>query len=233
MIAALLLLSACSAAELYTDQSERHANEMVAVLRTAGIDASKHRVDSQNGASWTVTAPEADFPRATRLLSAQGYPRQAFDSLGTIFKKQGFVSSPFEERARLNYAIAQELEHTISIIDGVIENRVHVTQPERDPLSDAVRAASASVVIRYRPGANLEGQVGQIRAIVVDAVEGLTPDRVTVLLTPAQPLALAQRPPAGLPWWAGGAGLVALVGGGLAWQKWRRRGGRDLSMPAE
>lgn len=197
-LSALLLLAACGQADLYTGQTERHANEMVAILKAAGIDAAKAKVDGgQAGTSWTVTTAERDFSRATRLLGAQGYPRATFDSLGTIFKKEGFVSSPFEERARLDYAKAQELEHTISIMDGVMESRVHVVQPARDPLSDVVRPASAGVVIRYRPGASLEAQVGQIRALVVNSVEGLSPENVTVVLSPAQPLVL---PPSGPGW---------------------------------
>lgn len=195
-LAGLLLLAACGQADLYTGQTERHANEMVAILKSSGIDAAKAKVDGgQAGTTWTVTTPERDFSRATRLLGAQGYPRATFDSLGTIFKKEGFVSSPFEERARLDYAKSQELEHTISIMDGVMENRVHVVQPARDPLSDVVRPASAGVVIRYRPGANLEAQVGQVRALVVNSIEGLSPENVTVVLSPAQPLALPPSDP--------------------------------------
>lgn len=192
VVAALLLLAACGQVDLYVDQSERHANEMVAILRSNGIEASKRVLpeakDPDHG--WAVTTPEGDFPRATRLLGAQGYPRQQSATLGSVFKKEGFVSSPFEERARLNYALAQELEHSISLIDGVTENHVVVTQPERDPLSDVVRPASASVVIRHRPGTGLEGQVGQIRAMMVDAVEGLAPERVTILLSAPAPLSL-------------------------------------------
>lgn len=195
--ALLMLLAACSEVDLYIDQSERHANEMVAILRSNGIDASKRLLpDAKNPAQgWAVIAPEADFPRATRLLAAQGYPRQQSATLGSVFKKEGFVSSPFEERARLAFALSQELEHSISLIDGVVENHVVVTQPERDPLSDVVHPASASVVIRHRPGTGLEGKVGEIRAMMVDAVEGLTPERVSIVLSPMPPLALPPAQP--------------------------------------
>ncbi|PZN94071.1 MAG: EscJ/YscJ/HrcJ family type III secretion inner membrane ring protein [Alphaproteobacteria bacterium] len=244
LLCSLLLLAACGRADLYTGQSERHANEMVAILKTAGIDAGKQKVDGgQAGTSWTVTAPEGDFSRATRLLGAQGYPRAAYESLGSIFKKEGFVSSPFEERARLDYALAQELQHSISIIDGVMESRVHVTQPARDPLSDVVRPASASVVIVYRPGANLEGQVGQLRALVVNAVEGLAPENVTVVLSAAQPSSLAAAEP-GLGERLGDglrallAPVLAIVALALGWpalRRWqlRRRPRNRAVTPAE
>jgi hypothetical protein len=65
-----LLLAGCSQQELYSQLSERQANEMVAVLQSAGIDADKQVRDGQ----FSVRTASADFPTAVRTLSAQGYP---------------------------------------------------------------------------------------------------------------------------------------------------------------
>ena len=94
---ALALLAGCSNHELYSQLSERQANEMIAVLRSAGIDAEKQ---SREG-TFSVLTAASDFPQAVRALSAQGYPREQFDSMGKVFKREGFVSTPLEERARL------------------------------------------------------------------------------------------------------------------------------------
>jgi type III secretion protein J len=224
LIAALLLLGGCGRTELYTGLTETQANEMVAILRNAGIDADKQ--PGTEGA-FAIAAPADRFAEAVRLLRDEGYPRDEFQSLGTVFKKEGFVSSPTEERARLVFGLSQELSNTMSQIDGVVQARVHLALPEPNPMGETPRPASASVFIKYRPGIDLERQVSQIKALVVNAVEGLAYENVTVALFPAQPLPEPRTPGVGqrfvaslAPLAAAGAGLVALV---IAWPWIRRR----------
>jgi type III secretion protein J len=109
-----------------------------------------------------------------------------------VFKKEGFVSSPLEERARLMHALSQEIANTISSIDGVVMARVHLSVPEKDPLSDKVPPAAASVFIKHRANVNLQGQTGHIKALVVNSIQGLSYDNITVAFfqaeaSPAQP----------------------------------------------
>jgi type III secretion protein J len=185
LIGLCLMLAGCSRADLYSKLTETQANDMIAVLQSAGIQANK-----QDGGEtgWTVSAAQGDFARAISVLHSQGLPREDFASLGGVFKKEGFVSSPTEERARLNYGMSQELAHTISDIDGVVQARVHLALPQNDPMSDHKQSASASVFIKYRPGANIEAQVGKVKALVVNSVEGLKYDNVSVATFPAEPL---------------------------------------------
>ena len=191
VIAILLGLAACGQAELYSKLTETQANEMVAVLQNAGIRAEKKNAGEKG---FAIATSQDDFARAVQLLRAQGFPRDEFASLGTVFKKEGFVSSPLEERARLVYGLSQELSNTVSQIDGVVQARVQLAMPEADPLSDKVKPSSASVFIKYRPGSSPEKQVGQIKSLMVNAVEGLTYENVTVAMFPAQPLPLAVPP---------------------------------------
>ncbi|HEU5296753.1 MAG TPA: type III secretion inner membrane ring lipoprotein SctJ [Burkholderiaceae bacterium] len=229
LAAATLMLAACSEQELYGELSERQANEMVAVLRSAGIAAEK----TSHEGKFAVTTSRSDFPQAVRALNAQGYPRESFDTMGKVFKREGFVSSPLEERARLMHATSQEIANTIANIDGVVTARVHVVMPERNPLVDKPQPAAASVFIKHRPDKNLSAQTAQIKALVVNSIEGLAYDNVTVALFPAdgltrEPAPAASTPvastagPLFVPLLAGGAaGALALGGGGLLW--WRRR----------
>lgn len=179
-----LSLAGCGMQELYTQLDEQQANEMVAVLRNAGLEADK---ELREGQGFAVMAPEGDFARAITVLRANGYPHETFDTIGHVFKKEGFVSSPLEERARLVHALSQEIANTLAHIDGVVVARVHLALPEKDPLADKPEPAAASVFIKYRPGADLSGSVGQIKALVVNSVEGLPYDNVTVALFPAEP----------------------------------------------
>ncbi|HUG22601.1 type III secretion system inner membrane ring lipoprotein SctJ [Piscinibacter sp.] len=221
-----VLLAGCGEQDLYTDLSQRQANEMVAVLRNAGIEADKQLRD---GNTFAVTAPASDFSHAVEVLRATGYPREGFDTLGQVFKKEGFVSSPLEERARLTHALSQEISNTLASIDGVVMARVHLSVPERDPLADKPPPASASVFIKHRAGVNLESRMGHIKALVVNSIQGLPYDNVTVVLFPTEAWPVRSAPADdGLRgfnttlWSIAGAGALALAaGGGLWW--WHRR----------
>ncbi len=228
-LALALLLCGCGQQELYSQLSERQANEMVAVLRGAGIDAEKDVKEGQ----FSISTASGDFAQAIRTLSAQGYPRETYDSMGKVFKREGFVSSPLEERARLLFAMSQEISNTLTNIDGVVTARVHLNIPEKNPLADNPQPASAAVFIKYRPDRDLSGQITQIKALVVNSVEGLAYDNVTVALFPAESIPAEKAKPraiqpaagamSGAPLLAGTlAGVLALGGSGMLW--WRRRG---------
>jgi type III secretion protein J len=223
----LVLLAACGRAELFGKLSEGQANEMIAVLQRAGIQAEK----SDGGeAGWTLTTAKGDFGRAVEILQSQGYPRQDFATLGTVFKKEGFVSSPTEERARLNWGLSQELSRTLTEIDGVVQARVHLALPEDAPLAETKAPASASVFIKYRPGTDINAQIGKIKALVVNSIEGLKYENVSVETFAAAP---APVQVAGVGEAESGGGLVALaIAGALvvagllgypAFRRWKLR----------
>ncbi|WP_184717856.1 type III secretion inner membrane ring lipoprotein SctJ [Caulobacter sp.] len=193
LVAVALLMAGCAEKELYGGLTEREANEMVAVLQSAGVGASKA---SKDGKLWSLRTESGDFPRAVAVLHDQGYPRDKFESLGEVFKKEGFVSSPMEQRARLMYGLSQELSQTVSSIDGVVQARVHIAVPEADPLADEPKPSSASVFIRHNPDVDLSSQVGSIKALVTNSIEGLPYDRVTVVMFPARPVAAPPPTPA-------------------------------------
>jgi type III secretion protein J len=216
------VLTACGDQTLYAKLDERQANDMVSALRLSGVAAQK--VGREDG--FEVTTGEADFARAVQILKAQGLPREDFDSLGKVFKREGFVSTPVEERARLMHALSQELSHTLTSIDGVLQARVTLVVPERHPLSDKVQPSSASVMLKHRPGLNVEALLPKVRALVVNSVEGLPYESVSVVAFAAEaaPTAAvageATVPPVvqALALSLGGASL-----GTAAWLAWRRR----------
>jgi type III secretion protein J len=230
-LAAALLLAGCERAELYTGLTEKEANEMLAVVHGAGFDAAKATPD--NGKTWTLSATKGDFPQEVALLEARGYPRERYETLGDVFKKEGFVSSPTEERARMMFGLSQELSHTISEIDGVVDARVHVAMPEDDPLDDQPKPSSAAVFIKYDPSVELGDQVGSIKALVVNSIEGLPYDKVTVVLSPARPISPAVTARSGArPGLALLSGVAAL-GGAAGFAAWRRKRPADRALVPE
>lgn len=185
-LSVLTLLTGCGYEQLYSDLDEQQVNEMLALLLQDDIDARKAQVDK----AWALQIDVADLPRAMQKLQAHGYPRASYESLGDIFKKEGFVSSPLEERARLLHGLSQELSQTVANIDGVLVARVHLAIPEHNALSDKRSPSSASVFIKHRADSQVTKQTAAIKALVVNSVEGLPYDHVTVTFfaTTATPL---------------------------------------------
>ena len=174
-------LCGCSYESLYTQLDERQANEMLVLLLADKLAVKK--TAAANG--WKLETKLADLPRAMQILKAHGFPRDDFQTLGEVFKKEGFVSSPLEEKARLLYGLSQELSNTISTIDGVIVARVHIAIPEKNVLSEDQAPSSASVFIKHRNESKIDTQLASIKALVVNSVEGLAYDNVTVTLFPS------------------------------------------------
>lgn len=184
LIVTAALLAGCGKDPLYSKLDEQQANEMLAVLVGAGIDATKTPVDD----GWSIEVARSGVPQAMKVLKAEGYPHEAYQSLGDVFRKEGFVSTQLEERARLLHALSQELSRTISAIDGVVVARVHLAIPERNPLSADKPLSSASVFIKHKPGSQVVNKAASIKALIVNSVEGLPYDNVTVTFFASDPV---------------------------------------------
>lgn len=230
MLLPLLLLAACGKQELYGQLEESQANDMIAALRKENIDVGK--APGEKGV-WAISVAPGDFSRSVEVLRAAGLPRDKFASLGQVFEKKGFVSSPMEERARLIFGLSQELSHTVSEIDGVVQARVHLAIPEPDPLSDKLKPSSAAVFIKYQPGFDMRNQTGAIKSLVINSVEGLSYDKVSVVMFPSKAVQTAKS--ATFADHAAPFAPVALVMGGLATAAFGfgRRRRRDGNLPAE
>jgi type III secretion protein J len=181
------LLSGCST-RLFTSLSEIEANEVVAALSSAGIYSSKERVDDKR---WAVDVSQSELPNALATLRQQGLPRERFGNLGDLFKKEGLMSTPTEERVRYLHGVSQQLSETISLLDGVMTSRVHIVIPPADPLSDKVKPSSASVFVKHRNDVNLEMIAPAIRTLVLRSVEGLNYENISISFFPAE---VAPRP---------------------------------------
>ena len=201
IIAALLTLAlvACQT-ELYDGLDQREANGMVAALARAGIEASREEVEPGN---FRVMVAEEDFAAAVEALEQVGLPRRSFMSLGDVFPGDGLITSPYEQRLRTVFALNQEIAQTVTMIDGVVDARVHVVLPELDLRGQPLTRPSASIVVQHRPGVDVDDLGARIRLMVANAVQGLTYREVAVAFfpvggaVPAQPAAATVLEPTG------------------------------------
>ena len=225
LLACWLCVGCESRSILFASLEERQANAVLAALLDAGISAQKEAGEEEH---WRVVIPERDFATATVLLEQRGLPQRTYRGVGEVFKKTGMVSSPSEERIRFMDALSQDLARTLSVIEGVVEARVHVVLPENDPFAKQALPSSAAVAIRHRWDADVSDLVPLVKSLVKNAIEGLSYEKITVTLfreaPPPKPV-----PPSPSSWHVPHLGFIIGLGCFLvatpfiAWLLWRIR----------
>lgn len=186
-VASLVWLAACSQqVALFNNMSERDANEVLASLDRAGISANKQ--PGKEGAVNLLVA-QGDVARAVERLETEGLPRERRASMGDVFRKEGLISSPLEERARYLWALSQELSETLAQIDGVLTARVHVVLPERSTGGEPGLPSSAAVFVKHRREVDLSGHLPELKRLVASSIPGLSIEKVNVVLMPSASVA--------------------------------------------
>lgn len=187
MLLLLTGLFACSKdVDLQTGLKDADANEMVTVLSRHGIESQKRT--TKEGVALSVK--ENDIARATEALNAAGLPRRSLSNLGQVFKKEGMISTPLEERVRYIAGLSAELEYTLQQFDHVVEARVHVVLPERVAPGEPIQPSSAAVFIKYAPPMDEDTVVPRVRNLVASSIPGLSGEegrsKVSVVLMPSE-----------------------------------------------
>ncbi len=167
----IVLLAGCGEkqVDLITEITELDANEIIAALDSSGIESKK--VKGKKTSSVVINAE--NMAAAVEVLKAQGLPSQHHASLGEVFKKEGMISTPLEEKARFIYALSQELEKTLSQIDGVLIARIHIVLGEKARISEVEKKPSAAIFIKHLPSLDPDAVAAKIKRIVVSSIPGL------------------------------------------------------------
>jgi flagellar M-ring protein FliF len=116
-------------------------------------------------------------------LASEGIPQGGGVGF-EIFDKSSFGMTDFAQKVNYARALEGELTRTIRRLEGVEGARVHLVMPERRLFEEQQKPASASVVLQLSPTGRLSAKhVQGVVYLVSSSVEGLTPDRVTVVDT--------------------------------------------------
>ncbi len=164
---------------------EDEANRIIAILQEQGIMATKQVDDPEKG-TWRIVVPRRDAVKVWGILQEYRLPSPPRRRFRDIFGKSKLVVTPLEERALFLEALQGELEHTLESVTGVVMAQVHIVLPEEDITGEKRGEAKASVVIEYRPDPSGQAPLREtdVQQIVANAVEGLVPDRVSVVMKP-------------------------------------------------
>ncbi|WP_321475174.1 flagellar basal-body MS-ring/collar protein FliF [uncultured Paludibaculum sp.] len=159
---------------LFTEVSAEDAGALVERLKAANVP---YKV-ADNG---TILVPSARVAELRLEMAAAGLPRTG--RLGfEIFDKPNLGTTDFAEHINFRRALEGELERSVMSLAEVDRARVHVTFAKDSVFLDSRQPAKASVMLRLRPGARLSpANVTAIQHLTSSAVEGLTPESVSVL----------------------------------------------------
>ena len=160
---------------LFTGMAPEDAANIVTKLKES---STEFRL-SDNGATVLVSAAKLDELRLE--MAGAGLPKTGRIGF-ELFDKSNLGITDFTEHVNYRRALEGELERSIRSLSEVQEARVHVTFPRDSVFLESREPAKASVLVHLRLGAHLSPQnVVAVTNLVASAVEGLTPDAVSVL----------------------------------------------------
>src|SRR5689334_5715133 len=127
-----------------------------------------------------IIVPQDRVARLRMKLAESGLPKGGGVGYEIFDKTDALGSTTFVQNINHLRALEGELARTIRSIDRVQAARVHLVLPERPLFSRDKVDASASIVLKVR-GTLEPQQVRAVRHLVATAVNGLKPERVSVI----------------------------------------------------
>ncbi len=170
----ILRMSQPTMGVLFTDLSGGDAATVVKDLEQRGI-----RYETRDEGQ-TILVPKADMAKIRMELAGKGLPSGGGVGYEIFDKGDAFSTTSFVQNINHLRALEGELSRTIRTIGRVQAARVHLALPERRLFARDKEAARASIVLKLR-GELAGEQVQAIRHLVASAVEGLTPENISIV----------------------------------------------------
>jgi flagellar M-ring protein FliF len=160
---------------LFTGLSPEDAGEIANELKAEKVD-----FQLQNGGT-SIGVPEGKVAELRIALAQKGIPKGGGVGF-EVFDKQSFGATSFVEQMNYRRALQGELQRSIAALDAVEAARVHLAMPEKSLYRNEEEPPTASVLLKLRRGRTLSApEVRGIVHLVASSIEGLQPDKVTVV----------------------------------------------------
>jgi flagellar M-ring protein FliF len=159
---------------LFTDLS---LDDSASIAKDLDRQAVTYEIKS-NGT--TILVPRDKVGRLRMKLAESGLPKGGGVGYEIFDKSDALGATTFIQNINKLRALEGELARTIRSLDRVEAARVHLVLPDRPLFSRDKTEASASIVLKVR-GQLEPQQVRAIRHLVASAVNGLKPDRISVV----------------------------------------------------
>jgi flagellar M-ring protein FliF len=170
----ILRVTAPQMAPLFTDLSFEDSGAIVKDLERQAIP---YELRNDGG---IVLVPKERIARLRMSFAEGGLPKGGGIGYEIFDKSDALGATSFVQNINHLRALEGELARTIRALDRVQAARVHLVLPERPLFSREAPQASASIVLKVR-GLLEPQQVRAIRHLVASAVNGLKPERVSIV----------------------------------------------------
>ncbi len=129
----------------------------------------------------TISIPPEFVQPTLMKLAVKGMPGGQKPGL-ELFDKESFGTSNYVQRINYVRALQGELTRTINTLKSVNKSSIHISMPPKSSFLEQSEDPKASVVIELHPGSGLTKQeVKGIQNLIASSIEGLRPERVTVV----------------------------------------------------
>ena len=170
----IMRVTAPTMTTLFTDMNLQDSTAVIRELDQRGI---KYEMRYDGG---TIMVPKDQVLKLRMDLASKGLPQGGGVGYEIFDKTDSMSSTSFVQNVNQLRALEGELARTIRSIDRVQNARVHLAIPEKQLFQREKKEVRASIVLKVR-GELEPGQVRAIRHLVATAVEGLKPERVSVV----------------------------------------------------
>ena len=162
--------------ELFRDLDQTEASKI-----TEKLKENRVKYQLKNGGT-TIEVPD-DMVLQLRLdMASEGILPKGGTVGFEIFDDMSFGTTEFELKLRYQQALQGELARTIMAFDSIEQARVHIVTAGDSLFAEEEKPATASVVVRLRPGNRLNPrQLQGIINLVSSSVEGLRPENVSIV----------------------------------------------------
>jgi flagellar M-ring protein FliF len=159
---------------LFTDLSMEDSSSIIKDLERQGIVFELRNEGS------VIMVPKDKVTRLRMKLAEGGLPKGGGVGYEIFDKSDALGTTSFVQNINHLRALEGELARTIRAIDRIQAARVHLVLPERALFSRETPEPTASIVVRVR-GTLDPAQIRAIRHLVASAVNGLKPQRVSIV----------------------------------------------------
>lgn len=152
--------------------------QLIKTMDTLDANGYKDVYQQENN---TISVQTDEYQAIKLMLAREGLGDEPSEGSEIIMQDMGFGVSQRLETERLKHSREQQLARTIEELQSISRARVLLAIPRENVFAKRAKNPSATVVLTMQRGRILsEEEVDSVVDIIASAVQGLTPNRVTV-----------------------------------------------------